>query len=109
MHIILNGKKYANLEELEDDAKLLLSEQAYGYYSSGAESEWSLWENRTALTRYRLLPRMLVGVSTVNTSCRLFGETVCSPTLHPIITLELHNFNFIISVGRDRNGKPLYG
>ena len=50
------------------------SQQAYGYYASGADDEWTLRENREALARYRLLPRMLVDVSAVDTSTHLFGE-----------------------------------
>ena len=49
-------------------------QQAYGYYASGADDEWTLRENRAALGRYRLLPRMLVDVSEVDTSTHLFGE-----------------------------------
>jgi isopentenyl diphosphate isomerase/L-lactate dehydrogenase-like FMN-dependent dehydrogenase len=49
-------------------------QQAYGYYASGSDDEWTLRENREALARYRLLPRMLVDVSAVDTSTHLFGE-----------------------------------
>jgi isopentenyl diphosphate isomerase/L-lactate dehydrogenase-like FMN-dependent dehydrogenase len=44
-----------------------------GYYASGAESEASLNENRDALRRYRLLPRVLVDVTSVDTRCQLLG------------------------------------
>lgn len=48
--------------------------QAYGYYAGGSDNEWTLAENRAALGRYRLLPRVLVDVSTVDTSTTLLGE-----------------------------------
>lgn len=48
--------------------------QAYGYYASGSDDQWTLRENKAALQRYRLLPRMLVDVSQVDTSTTLLGE-----------------------------------
>ena len=81
MSMQLRGKTYVNLDELEADAKPLLTEDAYGYYSSGADSQWTLSENRAALHRYRLLPRCLVDVSNVDTSCELFGRKLAMPIL----------------------------
>ena len=69
-------KKYSNLNELEADAQQLLTAQAYGYYAGGSENEWTLRENVAALARYRLLPRVLVDVSAVDTSTTLLG--VCA-------------------------------
>lgn len=63
----------SNLEELEALARPLLSAAAYGYYASGSETESALRNNFAALQRYRLLPRVLVDVSRVDTSCELFG------------------------------------
>lgn len=51
-------KKYCNLDELEADAKPLLTPQAYGYYASGSDDEWTLRENREALRRFRLVGRV---------------------------------------------------
>lgn len=48
--------------------------QAYGYYAGGSDNEWTLAENKAALGRYRLLPRVLVDVSTVDMSTTLLGE-----------------------------------
>ena len=55
---------------------LLVCPQVYGYYASGAESEATLRDNEEALARWRLLPRVLVDVSNVDTSCTVLG--VCS-------------------------------
>ena len=52
---------------------LLPIAQAYGYYRSGSDDEWTLRENKEALARYRLLPRVLVDVSHVDTSTTLLG------------------------------------
>ena len=73
--------RWANLEELEALAKPLLSPPAFDYYSSGAESESTLRDNRAALGRWRLLPRMLRDVSAVDTSCQLLGQQLASPVL----------------------------
>ncbi len=65
--------KFANLEQLEAMAKLKLTPNAYGYYSSGAESGATLAENTAAFSRLRLLPRLMVDVSRVDTSLNLLG------------------------------------
>jgi hypothetical protein len=70
------SKKYVNLEELEGLAKPHLTPEAYGYYSSGAESESSLRDNRAAFARLRLLPRMLRSVESVDTTCELLGACI---------------------------------
>lgn len=97
-------QRYSNLNQLQADAEPLLTaavrcwggpglnwgaqifglhlrrhsaspqQQAYGYYASGSDNEWTLGENAEALGRYRLLPRVLVDVSTVDISTSLLGE-----------------------------------
>lgn len=80
--IQMNGKKYTNLANLESDAKTILTPAAFGYYASGAETETSLSDNQTALHRIRLLPRFLVDVSDIDTSCQdLFGLHLKLPVL----------------------------
>ncbi|KAL4422891.1 hypothetical protein ABPG75_009088 [Micractinium tetrahymenae] len=74
-------RRYSNLDQLEADAKHLLTPQAYGYYASGSDDQWTLRENKEALQRYRLLPRMLVDVSNVDTSTTLLGQHLASPIL----------------------------
>jgi hypothetical protein len=54
--------------------------QVFDYYAGGAESEATLRDNREAFSRYRLLPRMLVDVSRIDTRCTLFGASC--PHLH---------------------------
>lgn len=48
--------------------------QVFGYYASGSETESTLRDNRTVYSRYRLMPRMMVDVSNVDTTCTLLGE-----------------------------------
>lgn len=83
MNLVTNGRgsqamePFTNLIELEERAKPLLPISVFGYYASGSECEVSVRENKAALARWRLLPRVLRDVSTVDTSCELFGKT-CS-------------------------------
>ncbi|KAK9836399.1 hypothetical protein WJX84_002922 [Apatococcus fuscideae] len=53
----------------------------YGYYSSGADSEATLQDNIQAFKRRRLLPRIMVDVSHVDTSIILLGAKLALPLL----------------------------
>jgi hypothetical protein len=46
---------------------------AFDYYASGAETQQTVSDNRTAFDDYRIVPRILVDVSKVNTGCCLYG------------------------------------
>lgn len=46
---------------------------AFDYYASGAETQQTVSDNRTAFDDYRIVPRILVDVSKINTGCQLFG------------------------------------
>ena len=49
--------------------------QVWGYYASGAESEATLKDNQAAFSRYRIMPRIMVDVTKVDVSIRLFGAS----------------------------------
>jgi L-lactate dehydrogenase (cytochrome) len=57
-----------NLFDFEAVAKASLSEEAFAYYSSGADDELTLQENHSAFHRIWLRPRVLINVKNVNTS-----------------------------------------
>jgi FMN-dependent dehydrogenase len=71
--------KFSNLIELEAMAKVKLTANAYNYYASGAGGGETVQENRDAFQRLRLLPRIMVDVSAVDTSVSFFG-TVGHPS-----------------------------
>ena len=48
--------------------------QAFGYYASGSESESALRDNEASFKRYRLVPRLMVDVSKVDTTVTLLGR-----------------------------------
>ena len=65
---------FINLDELEGLAKQKLPQMVFDYYAGGANSQWSVGENRRAFDQYRLLPRMLKDVSKQDTSTQILGE-----------------------------------
>ena len=62
-----------NIEDLRVLAKRRLPRAIFDFFDGGAEDEVTLRENRAAFERVRLLPRVLVNVSEVDTSIDLFG------------------------------------
>lgn len=49
------------------------------YYASGSNDMITLRENRDGYSRYRLLPRVLIDVSKINTQTKILGSPVDSP------------------------------
>ena len=66
--------EFLNLDEVGVLAKQVMPKQAHDYFAAGAETETSVADNRSCFQQYRILPRILVDVSRVDTSCELFGE-----------------------------------
>jgi (S)-2-hydroxy-acid oxidase len=67
------------LSDFEKYARSRLDGNAWGYYSSGANQEQTLRDNEEAFRRYRLRPRMLRDVSTVDMRTRILGQEVSFP------------------------------
>jgi L-lactate dehydrogenase (cytochrome) len=72
-----------NLADFEAVAKRVMTPQAWAYYSSAADDEITLRENRRAFTRIFFKPRVLRNVAHVDTSTTLLG---CPSTLPVYIT-----------------------
>jgi isopentenyl diphosphate isomerase/L-lactate dehydrogenase-like FMN-dependent dehydrogenase len=70
--------EFLNLEEVGALAKGVMPQMAYDYYAGGAETQTSVSDNRTCFQQYRIVPRILVDVSKVTTSCELFGELLAA-------------------------------
>ena len=70
-----------SLHEVEQLAKTNLSTMAYEYLAAGVADEITLHENCSALDRIRVLPRVLVDVSHIDTGVTLFGRRHASPLL----------------------------
>jgi (S)-mandelate dehydrogenase len=68
-----------NIEDLRRLAKRRLPRAIFDFFDGGAEDETTLRENRAAFERVRLLPKVLVDVSTVDTSVDLLGKQSALP------------------------------
>ena len=66
-----------NLMDFEALAPSVMHPEAFAYYSSAADDELTLRENRAAFLRCWLVPRVMRNVRSVNTSCVILG-TKCS-------------------------------
>jgi isopentenyl diphosphate isomerase/L-lactate dehydrogenase-like FMN-dependent dehydrogenase len=83
-----------NIYQIEDLANRNLSLQGYAYYSTGSLSHESLDENERAFKRYKILPRVLVDVSTFDTTTELLGEKIDMPIcIAPTAMHKLAHFN----------------
>lgn len=65
----------------ERTAREVLSPAAYDYYATGSGDETTLDEAGAAWRRYRLRPRVLRDVTSVDTSVELFGQRLETPVL----------------------------
>jgi isopentenyl diphosphate isomerase/L-lactate dehydrogenase-like FMN-dependent dehydrogenase len=70
-----------NVHEFEAVAKKKLHKLAYDFIAGGVEDELTLQANRAAYARHFLVPRIMVDVSTVDTSSELFGIKLQAPIL----------------------------
>ncbi|OAA68405.1 mitochondrial fmn-dependent dehydrogenase [Niveomyces insectorum RCEF 264] len=68
-----------NLLDFESVARRVMKRGAWAYYSSAADDEISLRENRTAFQRVWFRPRVLVDVARVDLSTTMLGCRVAAP------------------------------
>ena len=74
-----NLARAVNIEDLRVLARRRLPRAIFDFFDGGAEDEVTLRENRAAFERVRLLPRVLVDVSKVDTVIDLFGKRSALP------------------------------
>lgn len=67
------------LDDFEAAARRYLPRPIFGYVSGGAETQWSLKDNRAAFAEYGFVPRVLKDVSARSQETTLFGETYDAP------------------------------
>lgn len=67
------GIQFDNLEEVEEHARSAMSKVAYAYYSTGADDNITLVENKKAWRTLRIVPRVLIDVDSVSTTCQMLG------------------------------------
>eukprot|EP00058_Branchiostoma_floridae_P023209 XP_002608699.1 hypothetical protein BRAFLDRAFT_278411 [Branchiostoma floridae] len=78
---------FSRLEDFESLAQKRLPKDVWEYYSYPSCSGFTLQENKRAFQRYRLLPRVLRDVSSVDTTATVLGSRLdmpvaLSPTAH---------------------------
>jgi (S)-2-hydroxy-acid oxidase len=73
------GPAPVNLAEYERYAKNNLPRNAHDYYASGANDMITLRENRDAYSRLRIMPKILIDVSKIDTKTTILGDAVASP------------------------------
>jgi isopentenyl diphosphate isomerase/L-lactate dehydrogenase-like FMN-dependent dehydrogenase len=66
-------------EDMRERAREVMSTAAFDYVVGGAGEERTLAANRAGFGRYRLLPRVLEDVSTVDTSVEVLGTKLSAP------------------------------
>ena len=75
------GPTPVNVAEYEAYAKDYLPRIVHGYYASGANDMITLRENRAAFARLRIMPKILIDVTNINTETTILGDRVASPIL----------------------------
>lgn len=68
-----------NLTDFESVAKQVMKKTAWAYYSSGADDEITMRENKTAFHKVWFRPRILVDVEKVDMSTTMLGTKVDIP------------------------------
>ncbi|MCU0511659.1 MAG: alpha-hydroxy-acid oxidizing protein [Anaerolineae bacterium] len=76
---MVNLETFIEVLDFERHARDALTQMAYDYYASGANDQVTLAENRAAFERLRLLPRMLVDVSRLETTTTVLGQPLSVP------------------------------
>jgi (S)-2-hydroxy-acid oxidase len=67
------------ISELEKLAAERMDKQTRDYYNEGADSGSTLLENITAYQKYRIRPRVLRDISSIDTSVEIFGHKNAFP------------------------------
>jgi 4-hydroxymandelate oxidase len=68
-----------NLKDFEGLARLSMTPEAFDYCAGGAADESTLHDNVTAFSRWKLRPRVLVDVSSIDMTTEMLGSRVAMP------------------------------
>jgi lactate 2-monooxygenase len=90
-----------SFQQLEQEARQKMSDQAFAYIAGGAGNETTMSSNLAAFEKWRIIPRMLRDVSERDTSIELFGQKIPSPLLlSPVGVLEMIHPEADLAVAR---------
>ena len=77
-----------NLNDFKREASDHLDDMTLAYYTSGADDEQTVRENRTAWQMMRLRPRSFVDVSVIDTTTTVLGHDISFPVLIPPMAFQ---------------------
>jgi lactate 2-monooxygenase len=87
--------------DLEERAREVLSDGAFGYVAGGAGSEATVAANLRAFARWEIVPRMLRDVSARDLSCSILGTRMAAPVmLAPVGVQSIVHPEGELAVGR---------
>ena len=87
--------------QLEDAARRVMRREAFSYVAAGAGTSSTVRANRSALSRVRVVPRMLRDVSVRDPSVQLLGRRLPIPlVISPVGVLELAHKDADLAVAR---------
>ncbi len=98
-----------DLLSLEEQARRMMSTEAFAYIAGGAGLESAVRGNRSAFEAFQIVPRMLRDVSTRDTSVEVLGTKLPFPLLlSPIGVLELahRQADLAVAEAARRTGTP---
>ena len=72
-------RQLLNIADMRDHAKSRLPKGLFDFIDRGTEDDVAVRDNRSALARYKLRPRVLVDVSKRRQDVEIFGRTIPSP------------------------------
>jgi len=87
-----SGPQPVNVAEYEKYAQSVLPKNAFDYYASGSNDMITLRENRAAFNRLRLMPKILIDVSSINTETTILGEKV----LKKVFSKNIFSFIYLL-------------
>ncbi len=99
-----------DFQKLEAKAKSRISKEAFAYIVGGAGTDSTVRQNKSAFSKWKIVPRMLRDVSERNMSIELFGDHLPFPLLlSPIGVLELMHRKADLAVARaaSKTGVPM--
>lgn len=82
------------VDDYEKEAYKRLSKEALDYYRSGADEEITLKANIESFKKWKILPRFLRDVSSINMKLEVYGDKVLCPigaspsAMHKVRTVE---------------------
>lgn len=87
-------KDAINIYQMEDLANKKFNLQTYSYYTTGSLNHETLEDNEASFKKYKIITRVLVDASDVDTSVELLGEKIKFPIcIAPTSFHKLAHFN----------------